>query len=192
MEKVYHFKNCIIELLKNVWYVRYWFKSTFGCEIPIVNGDQMPLHRNESASQKILSRTGETTFVKENYMWLREIATVFTQVSSDKSTPIPLPEFVLKGTCTRIKLNHPKGIKSHWVPQRSYRLKTMLDTIANLANTHDLFTESNYLLYVLDDYSVHIIDEVRKVPLAKGDISVVIGGGITRDVQSNDTHVIIF
>ena len=68
----------------------------------------------------------------------------------------------------------------------------MFDTIANLANTHDLFTESNYVLYVLDDYSVHIIDEVRKAPLAKGDISVVIGGGITRDVQSNDTHVIIF
>ena len=41
----------IIEFLKNVWRVRYWFRSKFGREIPIINGDQMPLHRNESADQ---------------------------------------------------------------------------------------------------------------------------------------------
>ena len=40
----------------------------------------------------------------------------------------------------------------------------------------------------MDDYSVHITDEVKKALLAKGYILVVIGGGIT-DVQCNDTHV---
>ena len=34
----------IIQFLKNVWRVRYWFKSKFGREIPIINGDQMPFH----------------------------------------------------------------------------------------------------------------------------------------------------
>jgi len=65
-------KDRIIELLKNVWRVRHWFKSNFGKEITIINGYQMPLHRNESASQKTLSFTGETTYVKENYMLSRE------------------------------------------------------------------------------------------------------------------------
>ena len=44
-------------------------------------------------------------------------------------------------------------------------------------------------MYILDDYSVHITDEVKKALLAKGYILVVIGGGITGDVQCNDTHV---
>ena len=45
-------KDRIIELLKNVWRVRYWFSSKFGKEITVINGDQMPLHQNENASQK--------------------------------------------------------------------------------------------------------------------------------------------
>ena len=149
----------------------------------------MPLHRTESAVQKTLSFTGETAFVKENYILSRERITVFTQVSSDKSNPLPLPEFVFKGKGTRITLNHPAGIKSHWAPKGSYRLNTMLDTIANLPNRYNIFTQSNYAIYILDDYSVHIADEVRNVLLAKGYILVVIGGGITGDVQCNDTHI---
>lgn len=182
-------KERIIELLKNVWRVRYWFKSKFGNEITIINGDQMPLHRNENATQKTLSFKGETTYVKENYMLSRERVTVFTQVSTDPAKPLPHPEFVFKGKGTRTKLNHPPGIKSHWAPKGSYRLDTMLSTIANLPNRHNLFSQSNYALYILDDYSVHITDEVKKALLAKGYILVVIGGGITGDVQCNDTHV---
>ena len=52
-----------------------------------------------------------------------------------------------------------------------------------------MFSQSNYALYILDDYSVHITDEVKKVLLAKGYILVVIGGGITGDIQCNDTHI---
>ena len=182
-------KDRIIELLKNVWRVRYWFKSAFGKEITVINGDQMPLHRNENSSQKTLSLKGETTYVKENYMLSRERITVFTQVSSDKSNPLPHPEFVFKGKGTRTKLTHPPGIKSHWAPKGSYRLETMLATIANLPNRYNMFSQSNYALYILDDYSVHITDEVKKALLAKGYILVVIGGGITGDIQCNDTHV---
>ena len=35
--------------------------------ILIINGDQMPLHHNESLSEKTLSITGYDTYVKENY-----------------------------------------------------------------------------------------------------------------------------
>ena len=105
-------KDHIIELLKNVWRVRYWFSSKFGKEITVINGDQMPLHRNENASQKSLSFKGETTYVKENYMLSRERITAFTQLSTDQSNPLPQPEFVFNGKGTRTKLNHPPGINS--------------------------------------------------------------------------------
>ena len=65
----------------------------------------------------------------------------------------------------------------------------MLSTIANLPNRYNMFSQSNYALYIFDDYSVHITDEVKKALLAKGYILVVIGGGITGDVQYNDAHV---
>ena len=55
----------------------------------------------------------------------------------------------------------------------------MLSTIANLPNRYNMFSQSNYALYIFDDYSVHITDEVKKALLAKGYILVVIGGGIT-------------
>ena len=64
----------------------------------------------------------------------------------------------------------------------------MLDTIVNPPNRYNIFTQSNYAIYTSDDYSVHITDEVRNALLAKGYILVVIGGGITGDVQCNDTH----
>ena len=43
----------------------------------------MPLHRNESSSQKTLNLTGFDTYVKENYNLSRERVTVYTQASSD-------------------------------------------------------------------------------------------------------------
>ena len=45
-----------------------------------------------------------------------------------------------------------------------------------------MFSQSNYALYILDDYSVHITDEVKRALLAKGYILVVIGGGIKGDI----------
>ena len=44
-------------------------------------------------------------------MLSRERITVFTQVFSDKSSPLTLPEFVFQGKGTRIKFNQPKGTK---------------------------------------------------------------------------------
>ena len=58
-----------------------------------------------------------------------------------------------------------------------------------MKNRSSMFTHKDYVSYVLDDYSVHITSEVRQALLARGYILVCIGGGITGDIQVNDTHV---
>ena len=110
------------EYIKNVWTVRKFFLDNFSIDPPVINGDQMPLHRNESALQKTLNIQGCDTYVKENYSLSRERVTAFTQASSDPSIKV-LPEFVFKGKGTRTKLQPPAGIKYHWTPKGSYRLE---------------------------------------------------------------------
>ena len=75
----------IEDYLQNVWTVRNFFIKKYSIDPPVINGDQMPLHRNENASQKTLAFKGLDTYVKENYMLSRERATVFTQTSSNSS-----------------------------------------------------------------------------------------------------------
>ena len=45
----------IKDYLKNIWMVRKYFIDKYGVDPPVINGDQMPLNYNESASQKMLS-----------------------------------------------------------------------------------------------------------------------------------------
>ena len=40
---------------------------------------------------------------------------------------------------------------------------------------------------MLDDYSVHLMPEVRQALLKKGYVLIIIGGGVTGDIQINDT-----
>ena len=86
----------LLEYLKNIMRIRKFFLDNYKIDPPIINGDQMPLHRNESSSQKTLSLKNMDVFVKENYMLSRERITCFTQVSSDDSIKV-YPEFVFKG-----------------------------------------------------------------------------------------------
>ena len=59
--------------------------------------------------------------------------------------------------------------------------------IKQLRNRFNMFTEKGYTIYVLDDYSVHLMPEVRQALLKKGYVLVAIGGGITGDMQINGT-----
>ena len=52
-----------------------------------------------------------------------------------------------------------------------------------------MFSEKNVVIYVLGDYAVHFMPDVRKTLYERGYILVLIGGGITGDVQINDTHM---
>ena len=72
----------IQDYLKNIWMIREHFLDRYGIDPPIIKGDQIPLHRNECASQKTLPLSSETVFVKENYMRSRERVTCFTQLCS--------------------------------------------------------------------------------------------------------------
>ena len=51
-----------------------------------------------------------------------------------------------------------------------------------------MFTKQSFAIYVLDDYSVHLMLEGRKALFKKGYILVIIGGGITGNIQINGTN----
>ena len=107
------------DYLKNVWTLRRFFIQKYGVDPPIINGDQMPLHRNESSQQKTLAFKGEDTLVKENHMLSRERVTVFTQVTNKESIKLD-PEFVFKGKGTRTKVSVPDSVKYQWSPSGSH------------------------------------------------------------------------
>ena len=176
------------DYLKNIWRIRRYFLEKYGVDPPIINGDQMPLHRNESSRQKTTSFKGEDVFVKENYMLSRERFTVYTQVASEPSIKI-LPEFVFKGKGTKITLNPPADIKYQWSVSGSYRLEHMIKTVNNLPNRYNPFTQKDYAIYALDNYAVHLMSELRKALWNRGYILVILGGGITGFIQQNDTHI---
>ena len=105
--------------------MRKFFIDNYNVDPPIINGGQMPLHRNERSPEKTHHITGYDTHVKENYSLSRERVTVFTQVSSDPKVLVS-PEFVFKGKGTHTVLNPPPGIKFQWALKCSYRLKHIL------------------------------------------------------------------
>ena len=149
----------------------------------------MPLHRNESITQATMTLKNQPSYVKENYMLFRERANVYTQLSTEESNLMPTPEIVFKGKGTRIHLEPPAGTTVHWGPKGSYRLETMLDSIGNLKYRFNIFTQKNNALYILDNFSVHCQSEVKQKLLQRGYIPVIMGGGITGDLQINDTHL---
>ena len=59
---------CLQDYLQNVWSVLHYFINKDGMDPPVINGDQMPLHRNESIKQKTLTFKNQNTFVKEIHM----------------------------------------------------------------------------------------------------------------------------
>ena len=97
--KMEHRMVRIQDHLKNIMMVRKYFLDTYGIGPPIINGEQMPLHRNERASQRTLSLKSETTFVKENYMLsggkylvlLRFAATPKSSCSQNLSSKVKTP-----------------------------------------------------------------------------------------------------
>lgn len=68
-------------------------------------------------------------------------------------------------------------------------MEQLLETIKHLPNRFNIFSYANFAIYVLDDYAVHLMPEVRKALWSRGYILVIIGGGITGFMQVNDTHL---
>ena len=95
------------------------------------------------------------------------------------------PEFVFKGKGTLTKVNALKNMHYQGAPKGSYRVEQMLKAISHLPNRFNMLTPKNYAIYVLDDYSVHLLPEVKEALLKRGCVYVGIGGGITGDIQVN-------
>ena len=98
------------DYFKNVCTVRNFLLKTYGVDPTVINGDQMPLHRNESTTQITMTLKNLDTYVKENYRLSSERATIFTQVSSDPTSNFIL-ELLFNGKGTRTKLNPLEGMK---------------------------------------------------------------------------------
>ena len=135
--------------------------------------------------KKTLNFTGIDTYVKESYNLSRERITVYTQVSSDPDLTLK-PDFIFKGKGTKTSLHPPDGIKYNWAPKGSYRLEQMLYTISNLPNRYNIFTPKNYAIYVLDEV---MLPEIKEALLKRGYVPVIIGGGVTGDIQISDTDL---
>ena len=140
--------------------------------IPIYNWDQMPLHQNESTTQKTMTFKNMNTYVKENCSLSRERAAVFTQVSSDLTANF-IHKFIFKGKGTRIKLNPPKGMKVQWSGSETYPLEHMLQS------TENPFRKKDWEIYVFDNHAVHIMPEIRKALKGRDYLLVLVSGGIT-------------
>lgn len=59
-----HRKERIFKHIKNAWKVRNFFIDNFSVDSPIINGDQMPLHGNESTSYNTFNINGYKTYIK--------------------------------------------------------------------------------------------------------------------------------
>ena len=70
----------------------------------------MPLHINESASEKALNIKEYETYVKESYSLSREKITASTQASSDLNVMVK-QEFEFKGCVNQTQVNSLQGIK---------------------------------------------------------------------------------
>lgn len=99
------------------------------------------------------------TYVKENYNLS------CAQVCSDPNVSLQ-PELVFKdkGKCS--------------VPYRIYQTESTF--------MHIYQTESNYAVYVLNDYIAHIMPESKEALIKRGYILVIIGSRVTADIQVND------
>ena len=106
--------------------------------------------------------------------------------SSDK-TKVPPAEFVFKGKGTRTRLNPPEKMTVQWPEKGSYRTENVIEFVNRLPTIHTNFQPHNRDVFTLDDYSAHLPPSVEKALFAKGYFLIVIGGGITGDVQVNDT-----
>ena len=100
------------------------------------------------------------------------------------------PEFGIKESDKRpLKLTTPPNVCYQWTPKGSYRLEQLLETKKHQRNRFNRFNHSNFAIYELDDYAVHLMSKVRKTLSDPGYILLIIGGGITGFVQVNNTHL---
>ena len=113
-----------------------------------------------------------------------------TTVCSNSKKKVGKPEFLFNGAGVISRLKEkpdpPNGSKIQWAPKGSYRVEHVLKYIENLPTLPVTLTPGRMEIFTLDDYSAHLEPSVKGALFKKGYIPVIIGGGITGDVQVND------
>ena len=102
-------KDRILEFLKNIYRVRHFMLTKYKTDPVIWSGDQMPLHRLESANSKTLSMKAEDCHVKENYMHSRERVTTYTQMTSKTLTNLQSLNLYSRAKGRESSLRHQEG-----------------------------------------------------------------------------------
>ena len=149
----------------------------------------MPLHCNESGSQKSLNFSGsdQSCFVKENHHLTRERSIVMTIASSSVAIKTPPLEFVFTGKGIRVKVNPPERATAQWSDKSSYRVEHVLKYIELLPTIPIHFAPEKRRIFTFEDYSAYLVPEVEEAFFKKGYFLIVTGGGISGDIQVNDT-----
>lgn len=75
-----------------------------------------------------------------------------------------------------------------WAPKGSYRSEHVLKFISNLEDRGTQLLPGRRQIFTLDDYSAHLDPTVKDALFKKGYWRDIIPGGVTGDVQVNDTH----
>ena len=183
-------KERLLQHFKNIYRIRYFMMKKYNTEPDIVGADQMPLYRNQSSNEKTMNTVREETYVKENHTLSRERTTTMTIYSTNNDDKFNC-EFLFKGMGKRAKATPPpqSNMTVQWAPKGSYRLPNMITFIRSLPKVPFELYPQKRKIFILDDYSVHIQPDIAEELVKKGYIPTFIGGGITGDVQINDTHL---
>ena len=88
-----------------------------------------------------------------------------------------------------VKLNVTNNVSVQWALKGSYRLEYVLRFIEIVPTQPCSFLPEKCKIFTLDDYSAHFQPEVKKALKKKGYLLVILLGGITGDLQVNDTDV---
>ena len=86
----------------------------------------------------------------------------------------------------RVTVNPPGKVKVQWAEKGSYRAKNMLKYINRLSTIPVDFASSKRVIFAFDNYSAHLPHETESVLFQKG-YFLIHNGGVTEDVQVNDT-----
>ena len=111
-------------------------------------------------------------------MLSRERVTLMTSIST--SNKKISPEYLFKGKGVRVKLNPPAGSSVQWAEKGFYREDKVLKFISNLSSQLVQFCVARRRISLLDNYSAHVCDDVKKVLYNIGYLLRIISGGITR------------
>ena len=110
-----------------------------------------------------------------------------TIASSSNAIKTPPLEFVFKGKGIRVKVNLPERATAQWSDKSSYRVEHVLKYIESLPTIPIHFAPEKRRIFTLDDYSAYLVPEVEEAFFKKGYFLIIIGGGISGDIQVSDT-----